>query len=587
MKIRDEALAIVILLAEVKESQYVEPKGKKKFFTTSRVVGYSFVVAVITLLVAIAIPQFKSGCGCRAHSSYTKADLHNVYLGCKAYWYDNGTDSVCTHEIAQLTTYGYIKSPDVELVAFGNESDFLALAYNKKVPEVLKVDALGSISRVMDFYEGEKMTASELLRFTGQIRHLQQFYNACVSFWDKAGPSHECSVDKATQYGFVPSLDYGIIATGGASLFQATLSEKKNQIPRELEGIALLANGRFVFSEEEIAKANLERLHMSCQYLWKEKGPAEVCSIDRASRYGYLPSSKYQVVVAGAAPIFQASLEYQKEVGDSIKTVELTLLSNGKYKYGGNDIYYANLSGLHMACQYFWEEFGANKSCTPKQAIRYGYAPLPGSRVVADGEESFFTALAQLESSGHIFRMDGESITKALHVIIYDVDSGKPIREHLLQGNVTDMDFTNDGRHIMEVHGRGSPLYLLNLTTGKYEMPLTYNDTNLQKRHALYNTTGEFQNRQDGKRQLVVLNSKSKEVLFVLKPNPKLPNDIEHIRSVGVSPDFKQFAVMWKNSYGPRYDPISQTSPLLKHSLAFNKARHLFETQKRMGQVVQ
>jgi hypothetical protein len=71
-----------------------------------------------------------------------------VYLGCKAYWADNGSGSICTHKV--LTSYGYVNSPNVELVAFGNESEFLGFAYNKKSPEVFKLNALGTIERFSD-----------------------------------------------------------------------------------------------------------------------------------------------------------------------------------------------------------------------------------------------------------------------------------------------------------------------------------------------------------------------------------------------------------------------------------------------------
>jgi len=122
-------------------------KGKSK---SSWLLNSLFLCGLGFLLWGMIAPQFKSGCGCRAYSSYTKANLHNVYLGCKAYWADNGSDSVCTHEIAQSTAYGYVNSPNVELVAFGNESEFLGFAYNKKSPKVFKLNALGAIERLSD-----------------------------------------------------------------------------------------------------------------------------------------------------------------------------------------------------------------------------------------------------------------------------------------------------------------------------------------------------------------------------------------------------------------------------------------------------
>ncbi|UCD12308.1 MAG: prepilin-type N-terminal cleavage/methylation domain-containing protein, partial [Nitrospinaceae bacterium] len=43
------------------------------------------VIAIIGILAAIAIPQF-SAYKQRAYDSDAKANLHNLFLACKAYW---------------------------------------------------------------------------------------------------------------------------------------------------------------------------------------------------------------------------------------------------------------------------------------------------------------------------------------------------------------------------------------------------------------------------------------------------------------------------------------------------------------------
>ena len=45
------------------------------------------VIAIIGILAAIAIPQFNQY-KARAYDTASKADLHNIYLACKAYWSD-------------------------------------------------------------------------------------------------------------------------------------------------------------------------------------------------------------------------------------------------------------------------------------------------------------------------------------------------------------------------------------------------------------------------------------------------------------------------------------------------------------------
>ena len=49
------------------------------------------VIAIIGILAAIAIPQFNQY-KARAHDTASKSDLHNLYLACKAFWADNGSD---------------------------------------------------------------------------------------------------------------------------------------------------------------------------------------------------------------------------------------------------------------------------------------------------------------------------------------------------------------------------------------------------------------------------------------------------------------------------------------------------------------
>ncbi len=58
------------------------------------------VIAIIGILPAIAIPQFNAY-KARAYDSDAKANLHNLFLTCKAYWATNGSAQVCTSTVAQ------------------------------------------------------------------------------------------------------------------------------------------------------------------------------------------------------------------------------------------------------------------------------------------------------------------------------------------------------------------------------------------------------------------------------------------------------------------------------------------------------
>ena len=104
------------------------------------------VIAIIGILAAIAIPQF-SQYKERAYNSASKADLHNLYLACKAYWVDNTSSDECTLDSATLTTYGLVQTSDVSLTLNTKTEDaFAATATHSSSGTSYSIDSSGNIT---------------------------------------------------------------------------------------------------------------------------------------------------------------------------------------------------------------------------------------------------------------------------------------------------------------------------------------------------------------------------------------------------------------------------------------------------------
>ena len=103
------------------------------------------VIAIIGILAAIAIPQFNQY-KARAYDTASKADLHNIYLACKAYWSDSGSDQSCSTTEAGGANYGFAPSPGVTVNASGNETDWSATAKHASSSTTVTMNASGNIS---------------------------------------------------------------------------------------------------------------------------------------------------------------------------------------------------------------------------------------------------------------------------------------------------------------------------------------------------------------------------------------------------------------------------------------------------------
>ncbi len=104
------------------------------------------VIAIIGILAAIAIPQFTQYKN-RAYNSASKADLHNLFLSCKAYWGDTDGGQSCTTTIAQQPSYGFSASPNVTVaITAATEAAFTATATHSVTGQVYTIDSGGDIT---------------------------------------------------------------------------------------------------------------------------------------------------------------------------------------------------------------------------------------------------------------------------------------------------------------------------------------------------------------------------------------------------------------------------------------------------------
>ena len=103
------------------------------------------VIAIIGILAAIAIPQFNQY-KARAYDTASKADLHNIYLACKAYWSDSGSDQSCSETEAGGANYGFAQSPNVTVSASGNETAWTATAVHSSSTTTFTMNASGNIT---------------------------------------------------------------------------------------------------------------------------------------------------------------------------------------------------------------------------------------------------------------------------------------------------------------------------------------------------------------------------------------------------------------------------------------------------------
>ena len=103
------------------------------------------VIAIIGILAAIAIPQF-SAYKRRAYDSDAKANLHNLFLACKAYWGDETGNSTCSLSQMTNSSYGYNQSTNVNIaIETVTETDYQSTAQHTASDVQYSINSAGNI----------------------------------------------------------------------------------------------------------------------------------------------------------------------------------------------------------------------------------------------------------------------------------------------------------------------------------------------------------------------------------------------------------------------------------------------------------
>ncbi len=105
------------------------------------------VIAIIGILAAIAIPQF-SAYKRRAYDSDAKANLHNIFLACKAYWGDETGSDPCVLATVTGNEYGFQQSTNITVAISPNvELTYGATATHIDSTNTFEMDSAGNITK--------------------------------------------------------------------------------------------------------------------------------------------------------------------------------------------------------------------------------------------------------------------------------------------------------------------------------------------------------------------------------------------------------------------------------------------------------
>ena len=108
-------------------SNTTNTNSKRRYFINGLCIG-----GLGFLLWIVIAPQFKMYSS-RLAEEHIEVNLYQVFLACRAYWADSGSESICNVDVATQTSYGYTQTGHVVIWGKGgNEYDF---NFKGKIPK--------------------------------------------------------------------------------------------------------------------------------------------------------------------------------------------------------------------------------------------------------------------------------------------------------------------------------------------------------------------------------------------------------------------------------------------------------------------
>jgi len=103
------------------------------------------VLAIIGVLTGIAYSHYAKY-KILAFDTLSRGDLQSLFLTCKLYWHDKGSDQGCSMAEVTPAPYKFNPSEQVVISGGGTETEFAALAAHEESPNTLAIGPSGKVS---------------------------------------------------------------------------------------------------------------------------------------------------------------------------------------------------------------------------------------------------------------------------------------------------------------------------------------------------------------------------------------------------------------------------------------------------------